>query len=96
MCNYHDIINHVTCLPNMIYLNNIIGIILFQKDEQEFMYFEFVPSIESNAITDPFLPDQPEILVKTASPVPVIIGINNMEGMVAFGGKLFFNSILAN
>jgi len=27
--------------------------------------------------------------VKTASTVPVITGINNMEGMIAFGGKLF-------
>lgn len=54
------------------------------------MYFEFVPSVESKAITNPFLPHRPEILVKTASHVPVIIGVNNMEGMIAFGGKSFF------
>jgi len=40
-------------------------------------------------ISDKFLPAHPEVLIKTASTVPVITGINNMEGLIAFGGKLF-------
>jgi len=40
-------------------------------------------------VSDKFLPAHPEILVETASIVPVITGINNMEGLIAFGGKLF-------
>jgi len=41
-------------------------------------------------VSDRFLPAHPNILVKTASTLPVITGINNMEGMIAFGGKLFY------
>jgi len=40
-------------------------------------------------ISEKFLPAHPEILIKTASTVPIITGINNMEGLIAFGGKLF-------
>jgi len=41
-------------------------------------------------IREKFLPAHPDILVKTASTVPIIIGINNMEGLLAFGGNLYF------
>ncbi|XP_022165542.1 esterase E4-like [Myzus persicae] len=47
--------------------------------------YDFVPSIESEVVSDKFLPAHPEILAKTASTVPVIIGINNMEGLLALG-----------
>jgi len=40
-------------------------------------------------ISEKFLPAHPEVLIQTASTVPVITGINNMEGLIAFGGKLF-------
>jgi len=51
--------------------------------------FQFVPTLESEAVSDRLLPAHPDILVKSASPVPLITGINNMEGMIVFGGKLF-------
>lgn len=41
-------------------------------------------------VREKFLPAHPDILVKTASTVPLVIGINNMEGLLAFGGKLYF------
>jgi len=50
----------------------------------------FGPSIENDAITNPFLPAHPEVLAKTASPLPVITGFNDMEGMILIGSKLFF------
>ncbi|KAL4143921.1 hypothetical protein QTP88_006173 [Uroleucon formosanum] len=55
--------------------------------------YDFVPSVESEAVMDKFLPAHPEILVKTASTVPVIIGINNMEGLLVFGDHKFIKII---
>lgn len=68
---------------------NIIFILF--KGQREFLNFQFVPTIESDQISDPFLPAHPEILIKTATPIPIITGMNSMEGMIIFGGKLFFN-----
>ncbi|KAL5241944.1 hypothetical protein ACI65C_009354 [Semiaphis heraclei] len=47
--------------------------------------YDFVPSVESEMVREKFLPAHPDILVKTASTVPLVIGINNMEGLLAFG-----------
>jgi len=52
--------------------------------------FQFVPTIESEAVSDRFIPAHPDILIKSASAVPLITGTNNMEGMIVFGGKFFF------
>jgi len=51
--------------------------------------YQFLPSIESNTVSNPFLSVHPEILIKTATPVPIIIGVNNMEGLIGIEGKLF-------
>lgn len=56
--------------------------------------FQFVPTVESEAVSERLLPAHPDILIKSASPVPLIAGVNNMEGMIVFGGKLFFNYII--
>ncbi|XP_026805381.1 esterase FE4-like isoform X2 [Rhopalosiphum maidis] len=71
------------------YLLNIpaIDIVNFTKikGKTDFTNYEFIPSVESEAVSDKFLPAHPEILVKIAPTVPVITGINNMEGLIAFG-----------
>ncbi|VVC39815.1 Carboxylesterase type B, conserved site,Carboxylesterase, type B,Carboxylesterase type B [Cinara cedri] len=63
------------------------------EGQRDLLNIPFVPSIENNAISEPFLHIHPEILTKTASPVPLITGINSMEGMIIFGehrlGKIF-------
>lgn len=53
----------------------------------DFLEYPFIPSIECDAISDPILPAHPVILKKTASPVPIISGLCDMEGLVIFGGK---------
>lgn len=52
--------------------------------------FQFVPTIESEGVSDRLIPAHPDILIKSASPVPLITGTNNLEGMIVFGGKLLF------
>jgi len=54
------------------------------EDERNFLNYQFIPSIESDEISDSFLPAHPEILMKTANPIPIITGVNNLEGMVLF------------
>lgn len=71
--------------------NNIIHYYLFFKDETAFMDYKFVPSIESDRVGNPFLPAHPKQLVNDTTPVPVIIGLNNMEGIIALSGKYIFN-----
>jgi len=55
------------------------------EGQREFVNYQFIPSVESDAVSDKFLPDYPEVLVKTAPPVPLISGVNNMEGLIIFG-----------
>ncbi|KAL4141630.1 hypothetical protein QTP88_004237 [Uroleucon formosanum] len=61
--------------------------------QRNMLNFQFVPTVESEAVSDRFIPAHPDILIKSASPVPLITGTNNMEGMIVFGehklGKLF-------
>lgn len=54
------------------------------------MDYKFVPSIESDVISNPFLPAHPKTLATSTFPVPVIIGVNNMEGIVALTGEYIF------
>lgn len=62
---------------------------LFLKGKAD---FEFKPSVESGTIRDRFLPDRPEVLAKSANPgVPIISGVNDMEGLLFFEGKLLLN-----
>lgn len=63
------------------------------KDETDFLSYKFVPSIESDTVSNQFLPAHPEKLVNNTSHMPVIIGLNNMEGIIALTGKHIFNSI---
>lgn len=67
------------------YISNI-HFILF-KGQRDLLNFQFVPTVESDQISDPFLPAHPDTLIKTATPIPIIAGFNNMEGMIIFGGK---------
>ncbi|KAE9537486.1 hypothetical protein AGLY_006509 [Aphis glycines] len=53
------------------------------KDETNFMDYKFVPSIESDVISNPFLPAHPKTLAISTIPIPVIIGLTDMEGIVA-------------
>lgn len=69
----------------------MINYYLFLKDETGYLNYMFVPSIESVTVSNPFLPAHPEQLVNDTSPVPVIIGLNNMEGIIALMGKYIFN-----
>lgn len=54
-----------------------------------FLEFNFVPSVESNSVCNQFLPDHPVHLAKNPPPpVPLISGLNSMEGLIAFTGNL--------
>ncbi|XP_025406472.1 bile salt-activated lipase-like isoform X4 [Sipha flava] len=46
--------------------------------------FQFVPSVESNEVTEKFLSAHPQTLVEKAARVPIITGVNQMEGLVLF------------
>lgn len=50
-----------------------------------------MPSIEKDK-QNAVLPDHPEILMKTADPLPLIVGLNDKEGRLALLGELFFTS----
>jgi hypothetical protein len=67
---------------------------LFSKGQRDILNFQFVPTVESDAVNEKFLPAHPEILMKTASPVPIISGLNDLEGMIIFAGKLFLTLLL--
>lgn len=55
-----------------------------------FLEFNFVPSVESNSVRNKFLPDHPINLAKNLPPpVPLISGLNSMEGLIAFNGNFF-------
>uniref|UniRef100_A0A2S2PBR1 Esterase FE4 n=1 Tax=Schizaphis graminum TaxID=13262 RepID=A0A2S2PBR1_SCHGA len=84
--------NNLGCLssdPNEIvkYLRNVSAIDLVKetkfKDDNDFLDYKFVPSIESDMVSNRFLPAHPETLATIASPVPAIVGLNNMEGIIA-------------
>jgi len=84
--------NNLGCLsndPNEIvkYLRNVSAIDLVKetkfKDDNDFLDYKFIPSIESDVVSNRFLPVHPETLATIAPPVPVIIGLNNMEGIIA-------------
>jgi len=67
---------------------NTIYFFIF-KGDSDFLVYKFLPSIESETVSNPFLPVHPEILAKIANPVPIITGINSMEGLVGIEGKVF-------
>nr|AAS15642.1 carboxylesterase [Aphis gossypii]AAS15644.1 carboxylesterase [Aphis gossypii] len=88
----YKLAKNLGCLSNdpkeiLKYLKNVSAIDLVKetefKDETDFMDYKFVPSIESDVISNPFLPAHPKTLATSTFPVPVIIGVNNMEGIVA-------------
>ncbi|VVC34997.1 Hypothetical protein CINCED_3A002934 [Cinara cedri] len=58
----------------------------FEKDEDmEVLNYEFVPSVESDEVIENFFPAHPNVLIKSIFPVPIITGLNNMEGLIGFG-----------
>lgn len=66
-------------------------VLFFKDDEIDILHFEFVPSLESDTVADRFISDYPEVLIKNATPIPIMCGINSTEGLIAFGGKAFVN-----
>lgn len=49
----------------------------------------FVPSIEERSGSDVLLPDDPKNLLTNTMKIPVITGINELEGLImVFGKKL--------
>jgi len=46
-------------------------------------------------VSDRFLPAHPKTLATIASPVPVIVGLNSMEGIIALSGDYIFNLIIS-
>ncbi|KAF0760307.1 esterase FE4 isoform X1 [Aphis craccivora] len=88
----YKLANNLGCLSNdpkeiLKYLKNVSAIDLVKetefKDETDFMDYKFVPSLESDVVSNPFLPAPPKTLAISTFPVPVIIGVNNMEGIVS-------------
>lgn len=69
---------------------------MFPKNLADYKVYTFLPSAESNHITNPFL--SAEILAKTevASSVPVVIGVNNIEGYVVVIGESFSKIVITN
>ncbi|XP_050441252.1 juvenile hormone esterase-like [Adelges cooleyi] len=68
------------------------------EGQREVLVYQFVPTIESDLVGERFLPAHPEELSKTATSIPLISGVNNIEGMIVFGehrfGKLMnFNKV---
>lgn len=61
-----------------------------------FLEYPFIPSIECDTVSNPFLSAHPEVLKKTASPVSIITGVNDMEGTIVLGGKpiLIYSSMM--
>ncbi|XP_029344195.1 esterase FE4-like [Acyrthosiphon pisum] len=57
------------------------------EGQRDLLNLQFVPTIESEAVSDRFIPAHPDILIKSASAVPLITGTNNMEGMIVLGGN---------
>jgi len=62
--------------------NDLVKASKFKGESEIFIYY-FLPSVENEEITDPFLSTHPNTLIKTAVPIPVITGVNNLEGLIA-------------
>lgn len=60
------------------------------KDENDFLRYKFLPTIQCDTVSNSFLPTHPENLVETAPPLSVITGINSMEGLIGLGGNVFY------
>ncbi|XP_050525279.1 esterase FE4-like [Daktulosphaira vitifoliae] len=54
------------------------------EGQRDIINYQFVPSVESYQVSERFLPDNPENLLKTAPSIPLISGINNREGLIIF------------
>ncbi|VVC34998.1 Hypothetical protein CINCED_3A008558 [Cinara cedri] len=72
------------------YLKNVSAVNLLEaskyEDENDFLRYKFLPTIQCNTVRNPFLPTHPENLVETAPSLPVINGVNNMEGLISLAG----------
>lgn len=64
-------------------VNDLIFLMLLKNS----LDFPFIPSVENEAVSDRFLTSSPDNLLRAASPVPLITGVNNMEGLIVFDGK---------
>ncbi|CAH1720586.1 unnamed protein product [Aphis gossypii] len=80
-CFSNDPKEIVKCLKNVSAIDLVKE--TESKDETNFMHYKFVPSIESDVISNPFLPAHPRTLAISTIPIPVIIGLTDMEGIVA-------------
>lgn len=61
--------------------------IVLQRTPLNFYFQSFGPVVEC-VPEDAFLPAPIEQLMKRAQPIPIIVGINNYEGLLAFRSEL--------
>ncbi|XP_050525280.1 esterase FE4-like [Daktulosphaira vitifoliae] len=81
----HEIVKYLRKVPVSDLVKATTTKYLF-KGQREILIYQFVPSIESYKVTERFLPAHPNELIKTAPSIPIISGINNREGLIAFPG----------
>lgn len=54
----------------------------------------FAPSVECGIEFDQaLLPDKPEVLLKNMTPIPLLTGLNNLEGLIFLNGMLLTSFI---
>ncbi|XP_050427116.1 juvenile hormone esterase-like [Adelges cooleyi] len=87
----HEIVQYLRRVP----LNDLVKatkVESISKDQREFLVFQFIPTIESDQVSERLIPAHPQELSKTATSIPLISGLTDLEGMVFFGdhriGKL--------
>ncbi|KAF0772550.1 esterase FE4 isoform X1 [Aphis craccivora] len=88
----YKLANNLGCLSSdpkeiLKYLKNVSVIDLVKetkfRDETDYLEYKFVPSLESDVVSNPFLPAHPKTLAISTIPIPVIIGLTDMEGIIA-------------
>ncbi|XP_050438029.1 juvenile hormone esterase-like [Adelges cooleyi] len=79
----HKIVQYLRKVP----VNDLVKASMFKstfQGQREIFIYQFVPSIESDQVSERFIPAHPEELLKTASSIPLICGLNDREGMFMF------------
>ncbi|XP_050438553.1 juvenile hormone esterase-like [Adelges cooleyi] len=80
----HKIVQYLRKVP----VNDLVKASMIKytfQGQREALVYQFVPSIESDQVSERLLPAHPEELLKTATLIPLISGVNNLEGMIMFG-----------
>ncbi|XP_050427431.1 juvenile hormone esterase-like isoform X2 [Adelges cooleyi] len=84
----HEIVQYLRRIP----VNDLVMATKIESINQEFLFYQFIPTIESDQVSERLIPAHPEELSKTATSIPLISGVTDLEGMILFGdhrmGKL--------